>query len=503
VLENATVLTMADEHPETHALAIQGGRILALGEDALDPGLRGPNTRVMDLDGRTVLPGFVDCHTHAARLGELHFRADLHEVPDKHAALDILTQRAERTPPGGWVIAWNWDESTWTDQEPLTPEDLETVSREHPIMARRVCGHKAVVNRRALEELSLPDKTPGLVTADGSPTGLLTEDAADIAWERCAPTYETCKKGLTIESKRLASLGITTVADTAGPRDIELLTRGTREGWFLQRAGMYVREELLDHLEALRLGTIGAPRCRLLGVKTYTDGSIGARTAATTEPYRDEDTTGMLLRDAKQVEALAARATELGLQLKAHAIGDAAIQAVLDGVRHAQVPRRLRPRLEHLEMVRADQLQAMAELGVLAVIQPNFIGNWQGPEGLYQAAVGTERRLAMNPLASVLEAGVPLAFSSDGMPYHPLYGIRCALEHPNPAERLTVEQALAAYTRGAAYALGMEQEIGTLEEGKLADLIVLDEDPRSHAPVDEVGIALTMVGGRIVHEAGA
>ncbi len=287
------------------------------------------------------------------------------------------------------------------------------------------------------------------------------------------------------------------MADTTWHREIELLTRGAREAWMLQRSGMYLAEELLDHAEPMRLGRLEGEGCSLLGVKIYTDGSVGARTAAVHEPYADEPTTGRLLRDAKQVEAIATRATRLGLQLKAHAIGDRAIEAVLDGITSAGLTAEHRPRIEHAEMLNHDHLERMTEHGITAVMQPNFIGNWQGPDGLYESALGPERARAMNPLGSILEAGVPLAFSSDGMPYGPLYGIQCATEHPSPSERITVDQALHAYTSGAAYALGFEDRLGVLKPGGLADAVILDQDPRTSGAAG-TGIAGTVMAGELI-----
>lgn len=493
VLTDCTVLTLDPDQPEADAVAFRGGRVAGVGSPSGTRSVAGPDARVLELGGATVLPGFVDCHTHAARLGELRFRADLASAGSPEEVVQVLAERAARTPPGGWVVGWNWDESRWPGHTPLAPGDLARVSSEHNLLARRVCGHEAVVNERALATVRIPEDTPGF---DAS--GALTEDAVDVVWEACAPSHETCVQGLTLESPRLASLGITTIADTAGPRDVRLLTEGTRQGTFLQRAGLYLREELVGHAEALGLGPLGSDRCRLLGGKTYTDGSIGARTAALTEPYADEDTTGMPLRSAKDVGALAARLDGLGLQLKAHAIGDAAVDAVLDGITDAVLGPEARPRLEHAEVLRPDQVERIAALGVVASLQPNFIGNWQGPGGLYEQALGVERARVMNPVKSLLDAGAHLAFSSDGMPYGPLYGIACALAHPSPKERITVEEALAAYTTGAAFALGMEDRLGVLAPGALGDAVVLPEDPRRAEDVAALEVRMTLIDGRVV-----
>jgi predicted amidohydrolase YtcJ len=496
VILDATVRTQTGGGP-AEAVAFHKGRVLDVGTTSEIEALAGPDTRRLDADARVVLPGFVDAHTHVARLGEMRFRHDMAQTPGKDEAIQVLSARAQKTPEDGWVIGWNWDETTWPESQPLTPEDLERVSRHHKVLARRVCGHRIVVNEAALEALDLDPAQPGVETDDeGQPTGRLSEDAAEEAWEACAPAHETCVKGLKLETRRLAEMGITSVADTAGPRYIRLLTQGAQEGWMMQRSGFYVREEQLDHLEALGMGPLSGPWCSLMGVKIYADGSIGARTAALRDPYADEDTTGDLLRDADDVAETARRAADLGLQVKVHAIGDRALDAVLDGLEQADVQPEQRPRIEHAELLREDHLDRMADLGVTAVMQPNFVGNWQHEGGLYEQALGPERARAMNPFRDVLDADVPLTFSSDGMPYGPLYGIHCAVHHPNPDQRLTVPEAIRSYTRNAAYALGDEHARGVLQEGALGDAIVLAGDPREAPSIEGIDVEATIVGGR-------
>lgn len=500
ILTGAPVLTQNPEQPLAEAIAFRHGRILTVGSHTEVIREEGPGTDVIELESdQLVIPGFVDAHTHAARLGEMHWRQDLAKADTKDEAVQILQAIAERTPEDGWVIGWNWDESTWPDKEPLTREDLDDASTTRNIMARRVCGHRAVLNTPALETLDLGE-TPGVARANGEPTGTLLEDAADAAWEACAPAFETCVQGLEIETQRLAKLGITTVADTAGPRDVQLLTRGAHDGFFHQRSHLYIRQRHLLHLDALNLGPIEGPLCSLTGVKTYTDGSIGARTAALTEPYHDEDTTGTLLKDEAAIETITQRTHRLGLQPKMHAIGDRAITTVLDGLEAADIPPTARPRIEHAEMLNPQHIERMGPLGVVCVMQPNFIKNWQTPDGLYEEALGPQRARGMNPLKLVDESPVPLAFGSDGMPYGPLFGIQAALEHPNEDQRLTLEAALEAYTRTAAYALGREDELGILQPGALGDAVVLHRDPRT-TPIEDVRVAMTLRGGEILHDA--
>jgi predicted amidohydrolase YtcJ len=502
-VDPSLIVTNANAWPgkdrgSAEAVAFWNGRVTHVGTSDEIEAMAGSLTQSLDAEGGFLMPGFVDCHTHAARLGELKFRADLSSAPGKDEALQVLSARAQKTPEDGWVIGWNWDENDWPTEGPITPEDLDRVSTHHKVLARRVCGHRVVVNSQALEALALDPETPGARTREGTLTGTLSEDAAVEAWEACAPAHETCVKGLKLETRRLAELGITSVADTASRRDIRLLTQGAREGWMLQRSALYVHSDLLDEVQTLGLGPISGPRCSLLGVKMYTDGSVGARTAALREPYEDEGHTGDLLLGANEIAEIARQAAEVGLQPKAHAIGDRAIDAVLDGYEQADVDPALRPRIEHAELLHDDQIQRMKDLGVVCVMQPNFVANWQGEDGLYEQALGPERARSMNPFASVLGHDVPLAFSSDGMPYGPLGGIQGAIHHPNPEERLTVDEALGTYTQGAAYALGQELQVGQLAAGGLGDAIVLSEDPREAASLDDVHVEATILGGQRV-----
>jgi predicted amidohydrolase YtcJ len=267
---------------------------------------------------------------------------------------------------------------------------------------------------------------------------------------------------------------------------------------------MWVRH--LEEMEAARMraGT-GDEWLRVLGVKMYGDGSIGSRTAALYRPYRDDPANrGQLNMTRAQMSAVITRARRLGLQACIHAIGDRGVDEVIAAyeaaARRTTLPkfRGERHRIEHCELVSAKGLRRMRRLGLVASVQPNFVGQWSRKGQMYDQRIGARWHGRDNPMRRILEAGVPLAFGSDNMPFGPLYGIASAVRAPAPAQRLTPRQALAAYTRDAAWALREETSRGTLEVGKLADVVVLDGNPlRRSGRLDRLRPWATVVGGRM------
>jgi predicted amidohydrolase YtcJ len=259
-----------------------------------------------------------------------------------------------------------------------------------------------------------------------------------------------------------------------------------------------------DHREALRetgLATNhGSEFVRTGGVKTFTDGSLGARTAKLTEPYADAgDETGQWVVTPAELDDLTERVNDAGFQMTAHAIGDAAIDAVLDAYEQTDADP-ARHRIEHVELPSEEAVKRLADAGAVASVQPNFL-KWAGEGGLYDARLGSERRTRSNPFRELLDAGVPLAFGSDCMPLDPLFGIHQTVNAPAERQRLSTTEALCAYTSGAAYAGFDEHRLGTIEPGKKADFVVLDRSPWETSEVADIDVAMTVVDGDIVHDA--
>lgn len=497
IFVHGTILTMADG--EAEALAIRDGRILAVGRDSEIQDLASPRTEVVDLAGKALLPGFIDAHTHLVHDGvkESGYELDLSDAGSREAALERVRAAAAEREAGTWVQGHGWDESTWPERRYLVKDDLDRVAPEHPVALTRVDGHLLVANSRAL----------GLIRVDADPDefdaerGILREGAATRFKDEIPIEDEAIEGAIRVASRKAYVLGVTAVHDIVGARELRAYQRLSRRGELGLRVRLSPLVELLDSLTELGFGSgFGDETLHLGAIKIFSDGSIGARNAALLEPYADEPgSSGKLNYPQETLNDLVKRSRDAGFQLMVHAIGDRAISAALEAFQAAGVARQDRARIEHLELPTDEQLQKMRELGAIASMQPNFL-QWSGADGMYEARVGPERDRRIDPHRGVLERGIPLAFGSDTMPFGPLYGIHHAVHAPHPDQRLSVEEALHAYTSGGAFAGFQETAVGTIEPGKRADVIVLSHDPRSEPErLGETRVLQTFVGGARVY----
>lgn len=498
VVTNARILTMDPARPAAEALAVRGDRIVAVGSAQDVEGLRGPGTRGVDAGGRVVLPGFIDAHTHLVQYGMQLLRLNLGRVRTVDELYSAVRERYRMTPGDGWIVGHSWDESKWETRTPPTREALDKVSPDKPVVLIRIDIHSCVANTLALQRAGMDPAA--------APDGWLREEEAYKLMALVQPSVETHLKGLERANRALHEMGVTSVHAIVDHDDVDAIQRMRDEGRLGVRVYLLFRVDDLDHVLALKLRRgFGDSWLKLGGLKLFTDGSIGSRTAAISFPYAGStDEKGQFVYEDKKLHDLCARAHAGGLQLALHCIGDAAIGQALRAIGQALEahPRPdARPRLEHLELFTDEQAAQMKALGVVASAQPNFIGEWGHPGQMYASRLGDDIVGRHNRLAVLQRLGVPIAFGSDHMPTGPLYGIHCAVNAPTEAQRLSVEDALHAYTRGAAYAGFQEKEVGSLAPGTLADLVMLDRDPRE-APHDikSIQVLLTVVGGRIVHD---
>ena len=477
------------------AVAVRCGRIHAVGKSEEILRLRGPETQLIDLEGRPLLPGFFDAHTHFLKTGlDRTFYVDLSQAGSLSEALDMLAQAA-RARPGEWVVARGWDESTWPERRYLERRDLDRAVPKAPACAVRVDGHLVVANTLALARCGRPEGEH----VDRA-RGHLWEEAAEALLDCAKPDQEMLVEAAAAASRYAASLGITAVADMGGPDVLSAFQLAEDRGLLTTRVFLYLPVEELDHLLGLgvRRG-FGTEFVRVQGVKAFVDGSIGARSAAVSLPYADGGGQGQLLLSRDELSHILRRADGAGLQVAIHAIGDLAIEEAISACELAGVGPEGRHRIEHLELPTEEQLDRMARLGLVASMQPNFVARWSGPGKMYEARLGKARDEVIDPHAWVVDRGIPLAFGSDGMPMGPLYGLPGATDPPHAVQRLLLEEALQAYTWGGAYATCAEGEIGGISPGRRADLVVLSADPRN-VPWDRVRVYMTFLEGKLIYK---
>ena len=490
IFTNAEVHTLGD-FDETHeAVAVRDGRIVRVDSEYEIGFLDGVNTDVVDCDGGVLLPGFIDAHTHMEIVGRRLVHADL-AVADRETALDRLRE----APSEAWILGYGYDESAWGDDRYLTREELDEVSTALPVVAFREDLHTASVNSVVLDRYgeSLPEDGIGY---DGDePTGVVTEDAAEFLRMETAPGRAETKRLVEAARDYAHARGVTGVHDMVRHSDAPAAYRALAVDDDLDlRVRLYYWADHLDAVEETGLVTNhGGPFVEVGGIKTYTDGSLGAGTAKLSEPYTDREGTGEWVVDPEELADIAERTEELGMQLAVHAIGDEAIDVALETL--PEDPE-MRHRIEHAELLPAD----LEGFDAVASMQPNFL-RWAREGGLYERRLGAERTAESNRFADVLDADVPLAFGSDCMPLDPLFGVQQAVTAPEEGQRLSVTEALETYTSGAAYAGHDEDRFGTVEVGKRADFVVLEESPWA-VDVDaiaDIAVSMTVVDGEVVY----
>lgn len=525
VLTNANVHTMDNSTPHAQAVAIAGDRILAVGSDAGMQELLAPDGQVVDLQGRTVFPGFIDAHLHFLSYGLSLQQIDLVGANSLEAAVARVTERAAATESGRWLTGRGWDQVNWDGGAFPSKQDLDAVAPDHPVFLRRKCGHAGWANSKALElagiSAATTDPDGGEIERDpenGEPTGILLERAMDMVGRLIAePTHEEAVEAVRTAMHHVHKMGIVGVHNMEGAPALRAFQQLREDGDLALRLLQQIPEADMD--EAIRVGIrsgFGDDWIRIGAVKIFSDGALGARTALMVEPYEGEpDNYGIAVATAEHLDRQVEKAARNGLAVHIHAIGDQANRNVLNAVektRQAGIGLNLRHRIEHAQVLHPDDVSRFAELGVIPGMQPIHCtqdivyadANW-----------GARSRLAY-AWSSLLSTGAVLAFGSDAPVETPdiLQGIYAAVTRRRadgfpseegwyPEECVTPQEAVYAYTMGAAYSGCEEATKGSITAGKLADLVVLDRDifERPAAEILETQVLKTMVGGAFVYEA--
>jgi len=528
VLLNARIYTVDPYLKLAQALAIREGRIVAVGTTEEMKHWTGPDTKVVDLDGKLVLPGFNDAHTHLGHAGAELISVNLKDTRSIAELQQRIRARLASYAPGEWVTGSGWDQSLWAENRYPTRADLDPVSSEHPMMFTRVDGHSAIANSRALELAGItrdtPDPEGGEIVRDaqGEPTGWLKENATELVARLIpAPTMEWRKRALAAALAEAARYGVTSVQDDSvrfGSWENFLAMRELKnEGKLTLRITEWLPFDLpIEKLKEMqREGGTDDPWLRTGALKYQIDGSGGSRTAAMLEPFAVEPANrGMMFYEPEELKRLVVERDAAGFQMALHAIGDRAIRVTLDAfeaARAANGRRESRHKIEHVQYVHREDVPRFKELGVIASMQPcHLLAEIRWTRTL----LGPEREHQAYAVNSLLKAGAVVALGTDypveNIP--PLRGLYAAVAREfeaggpaggwQPQERINLEQAIRAYTWGSAYAEFSEAKKGTLTPGKFADLVVLSKDI-TRLPARELldtEVLLTMVGGRIVYE---
>ncbi|MFF2404284.1 amidohydrolase [Streptomyces goshikiensis] len=466
LLRRGEVHSPAD--PFATAMVVERGHIAWVGsEGAADAFVQGVD-EVVDLDGALVTPAFTDAHVHTTSAGLALTGLDLSTARSLADALDRVRAYADARPADRVLLGHGWDAARWPERRAPRREELDLATGGRPLYLSRIDVHSAVVTTALL------DLVPGVRTCDDEP---LTRDdhhaVRAAALDAVTPAQRAEAQRAALD--RAASLGIGSVHECGGPgissaEDFTALLElaASRPG---PRVFGYWADRDLDRAKAL--GAVGAAG------DLFVDGALGSHTACLHAPYADAGHTGTGYLDALAVAEHIAACTEAGLQAGFHAIGDAAITAVVEGARAAAAKvgldrvRAARHRVEHAEMMTPDTIAAFAELGLTASVQPAFDAAWGGADGMYADRLGADRARTLNPFAALLKAGVPLAFGSDApvTPLDPWGTVRAAAFHKTPEHRISVRAAFTAHTRGGWRALGRD-DAGVLVPGAPADYAV-------------------------------
>ena len=434
----------------------------------------------------------------------------LADVTSLDDLLGRISERAKSTPTHRVVFGVAWDESNWDVPVLPTRADLDRAAADHPVVIKRVDGHLWTVNSKTLKRIAANDDLPREQRsrlAEVSADGMLREDDIGLVSPIAAATHKEMRDGVVAAAEYARSLGVACMQDMGstslgntigGPGRLlhDCLRELDQAGSLGVRVVVSLKPGEVDGQSPEQIaGKFGGKTLSPGPVKLFLDGSIGAQTAAITGEFADSPgNSGLLMWDEGELDPLVTRLHAAGFQLALHAIGDRAIAQALRVIERALElhPRDdHRHRIEHAEIITDEQIAKMAELGVIASMQPNFVGRWQGAGELYDSRLGS-RKDALNPMRKILDAGVRLTFGSDGMPFGPLYGIASAMDHTTPAESLSFEEALHAYTATAAFAGRIDDTTGTLKVGKQADVTILSADPADGA---DVKVEQTLLAG--------
>ncbi|MFB0501442.1 MAG: amidohydrolase [Candidatus Bathyarchaeia archaeon] len=509
---NGKVYTLNHKKPTAQAVATFDEKIVYVGENSEASKLVGPKTKVVDLEGKTVLPGFTDCHVHMAGFGRSFSELNLRNVTSIAELKELIREESQQLPVGTWILGNGWDQEKLTEKRLPTRWDLDEAAPDNPAVLFRVCTHICAANTKALEKAEIGRSTVaplgGEIDKDpstGEPNGILREKALELIFQAFPKaSVEEIVEVCLVACRKAIEAGLTGVHwIIESPVEMRVIQKMRREGKLPLRVCLLFPEKFLENIEGLGLGQgFGDSMVKIGGLKILLDGSLGAQTAALCKPYNDAPgASGILTYGQENFETLVLNAHKVGLQLAVHAIGDKAIDMALKAFEKAlqKIPNSdHRHRIEHTSVLNEELIRRMKSLGVIASVQPHFTVS----DFWVEYRLGKKRARWVYPFKSLMKAGVVVCGGSDCPvdPISPLLGIWAAVvRQRNSGECLTVEEAIRLYTVNAAYANFEENLKGTIEEGKLADMVVLSDDPFKIKPekIRDIKVLMTVVGGQM------
>ncbi|MGH2532338.1 MAG: amidohydrolase [Thermomicrobiales bacterium] len=525
LLYNGRVLTMDPAHPRATAVAIRGGKIAAAGSDADAREAAGPRADAVDLKGRTATPGLNDAHAHPMSVG--FATRDLFLTSPPNVSINdlvaLVADTARQRPPGQWIIGRGYDQARLAEQRHPTRHDLDAVAPDHPVLLIRACHHIGVANSRALAlagiSASTPDPDGGTIDRDqhGEPTGVVRETAHQLVRAAIGnPSEEEMTEALILGGRAFLASGVTSTVEAGiyRPEEFHAYQRLRREGRLPVRTYlMMIIDAMLEPMELIGLQTgMGDEWLRVGPAKLFSDGSIGGRTARMRRPYEGEgENVGLWMLPPEALKAKVLRAHKAGFQLGIHAIGDAAIDLVLDAYEEAlkAYPRpNPRHRIEHFSIVDEAILVRTARLGVIPIPGTSFLHDFRP---VYVQNLGLDRLRYTYGMASYLRHGIVAAASTDApvVSTSATIGLQTMMTRADangefvwPEEAVSLHDALRAYTINGAFASFEEAVKGTLTPGKLGDVTVFETD-LERVPANDIGsvkVDLTITEGRIAYE---
>ena len=528
IVHNARVYTARDTQPDAEAVAVRGDRIVLVGSNASALALRGDKTRVIDAKGATLLPGLQDAHGHFTGLGASLQALHLRGTTSYDQIVEMVAERAAKARPGEWILGRSWDQNDWAVKDWPTHEKLTAVSPNNPVYLTRVDGHAALVNKAALDAAGISkatqDPAGGRLIRDANrePVGVLIDNAQGLVASKIPPiSSEQLDEQILLADGETRRLGLTMVHDAGtDPATVEAYKRLIDAGKLKTRLYVMLRGSMATLEPEFKKGPLinyAEHRLAVRAIKIVADGALGSRGAALLAPYADEPSnTGLMTTPPQEIYAQTLAASRAGFQTCVHAIGDRANRITLDTFERVQreVPgsRELRMRVEHAQILAAPEISRFARLNVIASMQSTHATSdmpWVATR------LGSERTAAGAYVwQKLMKTGVVLANGSD-FPVeepNPLLGFYAAITRQDPSgqpeggwmadERMSRLEALKSFTSNAAYAAHSEKDLGSIEAGKLADMVLLDRNIMTVEPRDilTTNVIVTIVGGEVSYE---